>query len=355
MGIGRRELQRKIGASSNKVYYSWFETLRNCNFLMDAPKDKIHGKKVPLHLTKLSRDAFGMGILPSLIPDRFFLLGEKEEKEKEKERTVFKHSFPTGREEERKRLEVATKKAACLLLLLVQGASGTLYLSPVTNREAEPGDIIIDKKPFYGHRKRGFSISDIVEHKDVGHAWMFDYISFTKSEIEKLVKYLTEEHDPPVLNRMSVNGETRYEIADKSLAEIINYCEVTLSEVRMRIQEQWDYIKGKEHVLDPEKGFLDWYRLVFGEAMAIASFDRGKKSRQAIDDNGIGPGGSIEHSKKIIDALNESIIKMHAKIMGPEYKDTRERYPAIVEALAHSTFPPFLESSRRNNKRLFPS
>ena len=86
---------------------------------------------------------------------------------------------------------------------------------------------------------------------------MFDYISFTKSEIEKLVKYLTEEHDPPVLNRVCVNGETRYEIADKSLADIINYCEGTLSEVHDRIREQWDYIKGKEHELDTEKGFLD--------------------------------------------------------------------------------------------------
>lgn len=224
---------------------------------------------------------------------------------------------------------------------------------PVTNRKAKPGDIIIDKKHFYGHRKRGFSISDIVEHKDVGHGQIFDYISFTKFEIEKLVKYITEEHDPPVLNRVCVNGETRYEIADKSLADIIKYSEGILSEVQMEIWEQWGYIKGKENKLDPQKDFLDWYRLVFDEARALASFDRGKKSRQSIDDDGVGPGGSVEHSKKIIRALNKSIIKMHAKIMDPEYKDTREKYPAILEVLVHSTFPPFfLQSSRRNYKRL---
>jgi hypothetical protein len=40
--------------------------------------------------------------------------------QEEKERTVFKDSFPIGKEEERKRLELASKKAACLLLLLVQ-------------------------------------------------------------------------------------------------------------------------------------------------------------------------------------------------------------------------------------------
>lgn len=95
---------------------------------MEAPKNKIRGKKVPLHLTKLSRDAFVMGILPSLIPDRLFL-GKKEGEDEEEERTVFfkKHSFPIGKQEEEKkrRLELATKKAACLLLLLVQGASGT--------------------------------------------------------------------------------------------------------------------------------------------------------------------------------------------------------------------------------------
>jgi hypothetical protein len=108
--------------------------------------------------------------------------------------------------------------------------------------------------------------------------------------------------------------------------------------VHDRIREQYDYIKGREHKLDTEKGFLDWYRLVFGEARALASFDRGKKSRQAIHDDGVGPGGSVEHSKKIIRVLNKSIIKMHAKIMDPEYKDTREKYPAIVEALVHSTF-----------------
>jgi hypothetical protein len=62
-------------------------------------------------------------------------------------------------------------------------------------------------------------------------------------------------------------------------------------------------------------------------------------------------GAAIE----IIRVLNKSIIKMRAKIMGPENKDTREKYPAIVEVLVHSTFPPFLESSRRNNKRLLPS
>jgi len=94
----------------------------------------------PLHLTKLSREAYEIGLLPSLIPDRYILV-EKEEEEEEKERVVFKNSFAMGKEgeEERERLELATKKAACMLLLSVHGASGTLDLSPVTDRKAEPG------------------------------------------------------------------------------------------------------------------------------------------------------------------------------------------------------------------------
>ena len=130
LGLGYSELQRKTGAlKKGKIYYYWIKTLRNCNLLTAAAL---------LHLTKLSREEYEIGLLPSLIPDRYILVEKEEE---EKERVVFKNSFAIGKEgeEERERLELATKKAACMLLLSVHGASGTLDLSPVTDRKAEPG------------------------------------------------------------------------------------------------------------------------------------------------------------------------------------------------------------------------
>ena len=57
-----------------------------------------------------------------------------------------------------------------------------------------------------------------MEHKDIRDAWIFDYISFTEPEIEKLAKYPMEEHDPPAIIKKEAKEEKRYEIADQSLA-----------------------------------------------------------------------------------------------------------------------------------------
>jgi hypothetical protein len=317
-------------------------------------KDKIRGRKVHLHLTKLSKEAYEIGLLPSWIPDRYFLMVEEKEEE-EKERTVFKDSFAMEIEE-RERLELATKKAACLLLLLVQGASGTLYLSPVTDREAEPGDIIIANKPFYSYKKRGFSIKDLVEHKDIGHAWMFDHVSFTESEIEKLVKYLMEEHDPPALIKVEQEGEeggggeeTRYEITDQSLAEIVGCCGHMLFAAQERTLYKWRYIEGPY----PETGELNWYGLVFGRIKALDLFEEVKKTRQSQKEEEkttTDAAASIEHAKKDIEAFDESIDKLYKEIMDPKYSDIRNTYyPALVKGLLELAYPQF---SRKNIKEL---
>jgi hypothetical protein len=322
--------------------------------LTAAPKDKIRGKKVPLRLTELSREAYEIGLLPSWIPDRYFLVMEEKEEE-ERERTVFKNSFAMGEEKERERLELATKKAACLLLLLVQGASGTLYLSPVTDREVEKGDIIIRNKPFYGYKKRGFSIKDLVEHKDVGHAWMFDYVSFTESEIEKLVKYLMEEHDPPALIKVEQEGEeeggeeTRYEITDQSLAEIVGCCGHMLFAAQERTLYKWRYIEGPY----PETGELNWYGLVFGRIKALDLFEEVKKTRQSQKEEEkttTDAAASIEHAKKDIEAFDESIAKLYEEIMDSKYSGIRNTYyPALVKGLLELAYPQF---SRKNIKEL---
>jgi hypothetical protein len=320
--------------------------------LTPAPKDKIRGRKVPLHLTKLSREAYEIGLMPSWIPDRYFLVMEEKEEE-ERERTVFKNSFAMGIEE-RERLELATKKAACLLLLSVQGASGTLYLSPVTDREVKKGDIIIRNKPFYGYKKRGFSIKDLVEHKDIGHAWMFDYVSFTESEIEKLVKYLMEEHDPPALIKVEQEEEgeggeeTRYEIADQSLAEIVGCCGHMLFAAQERTLYKWRYIEGPY----PETGELNWYGLVFGRIKALDLFEEAKKTRrsQKEKEKKTTDDDAVEHAKKYIEKFDTSIDKLYKEIMDPKYSDTRNTYyPALVKGLLELAYPQF---SRKNIEEL---
>jgi hypothetical protein len=207
-------------------------------------------------------------------------------------------------------------------------------------------DIIIRNKPFYGYKKRGFSIKDLVEHKDIRDAWIFDYISFTEPEIEKLAKYPMEEHDPPAIIKKEAKEEKRYEIADQSLAEIVKYCEGMLFAAKERILYKWRYIKG----LDPETGELNWYGLVFGERTALDLFNKAKEERQSRKKD-MTAATTIKHAKKVIAEIDKSIIRLHEEIMGPKYSATRNTYyPAIVKGLVELAYPPFCRKNTRRKR-----
>jgi hypothetical protein len=169
--------------------------------------------------------------------------------------------------------------------------------------------------------------------------------SFAEPEIEKLVKYLMEEHDPPALIKVEqarINGgeeeeETRYEIADKSLAEIVGCCECMLSAAQERTLYTWRYVKGLE--LGPQTGELNWYDLVFGRRTAFDLFDKLNKARLSQAETT--DASAIEHAKKVIGTFDKSIAKLHEKIMDPKYSATRNTYPSIVKGLVELTYPPF--------------
>jgi hypothetical protein len=201
-----------------------------------------------------------------------------------------------------------------------------------------------------------------VEHKDIGHGWMFDYISFTEPEIEKLVKYLMEEHDPPALIKVEqeekevhrINGdgegeeETRYEIADQSLAEIVGYCVRMLFEAKVRTQYKWLYIKG----LDPETGELNWYGLVFGKKTVDDLFHKAKEERQSRKkETTDATTVAIKQAKKVIKAFDTSIDKLYKEIMDSKYSDTLNTYyPALVKGLLGLAYPPFCRKNNRGKR-----
>jgi hypothetical protein len=173
-----------------------------------------------------------------------------------------------------------TKKKRMYQLLFYVASVGARRLKH--NLEAEPGDIGVfgadgNLTAYSVYDKDGVGVSDFsvkpIELIGEGGALTDVVADLATSEISSLLEMLSSAK-PKLIKPVSfADGEIRYDIDNKALADYISDCWVLFSFVDWRMEETWNYIR------KPTKDEVEWYVFLYGKSKTKDFFSKAQEIR----------------------------------------------------------------------------
>ena len=309
-GLGYRETKRIVESKDYlnrgippETYHHHITMMRRENQLESAVC--IRGKKLPLHLTYGTRQEIRLGTFHVNTHDNYH---KKMSKKKEKE------------ESEQERLEKAYQ-----LLLVVASVKFPL---PYCDDDY--------------HKSPGISVCDVLGAHHCGFA--FGHIAFSKTMVKESFRLLNKENlIKPVL---TFNGETRFDIVEKSLKEFVEEClKIYNGAVMFRLFITWQNIR--RPTLEERK----WYEFSWGKEQTDLIFRNVCETldswRKKVDkEEKLRRLKVCEEKINFIDGnLFDLLNKLEQK-----YAKLIETYPSLTKTLIETVYPKFLQGYAKNKK-----
>ena len=309
-GLGYRETKRRIESKDYlnrgippETYHHHIRMMRRENQLERA--EYIRGKKIPLHLTHETRQEIRLGTFYVNTLDNYHKnMSRKKEKEESK--------------------QVRLKKAYQLLLVV----ASIRFPLPFCD-----DDYL--KFP-------GITVRDILGAYRSGFA--FGHIAFSKTMVKESFRLLNKENlIKPVL---TFNGETRFDIVEKSLKEFVEEClKIYNGAVMFRLFITWQNIRR------PTMEERKWCESSWGKEQTDSIFrnvcetlfswrkeaDKEEKLRRRRE------------SKKKIKCMDGNLFDLLNKLK-QKYSKLIEKYPSLTKTLIEIIYPRFLQSYATNKE-----
>jgi DNA-binding HxlR family transcriptional regulator len=329
-----RRVQRLHKGISKKVLSSHLKKLQEDNIIR-RDKDKIGAARYS-YLTKLARQQIRLRIPVHV-------------KSKREKRT----SMLDRRDVE----ELATKRKKAYQLLFFIASSGARRLKP--NPKPEPGDIALrsadGKLAAYSyHSVSGVGASDFsVEPKEIlGQAGALSPAAdLSPSEVAGLFDILLKEKPPLIRPVGEFGGETRYGIADRSLADYIAHCWALFPFVRWRMEETWKFRR------KPTRDEVEWYAFFYGKRKAKSFFAAAQESRKRSKTDGELRRSSIKSIKdwdgvirRQLEGRRDEKGSYHPGIYKKYGPSVMKEYKFPAQVLLDMIYPKFLKELHKKKK-----
>ncbi len=244
------------------------------------------------------------------------------------------------------------RRKLCLLLLFI-GNVGAGRLRQKGN--AELGTILLRDetgtfKPYESYQLPGFGLSDFLNETNLlmsTQAGAFAYIRFEESELQDLFNSLLEH--PPIIKKIDeIDGEIRYGVVDRRLAELIFDCSVIFTVIKAALEGKWKYIRA------PDKVEYEWYRYFYGDVETRSYFNKMFEQRRSQTGQLLKQWPRLKEKdvKRVLRKVGEeqfaegakSAKQMYDKLLR-DHKDVLQKYSWLVERLVEKTSPQFLHSA----------